>query len=87
MSANVPLTIPHILRGSSKYTIQFSVHDTENNMDAYVDNHIKPSDLAGNIATIQPASLPRFSRGGQRELRANYWKGDKLIGTEDLGAI
>lgn len=84
----VPLTIPVSLRGAENFSVQFSVHDEKRMMDAYVDKHVQASELtAGDVATIQQASLPRFSSGAPRALRANYWKGSKFCGVEDLGLV
>jgi hypothetical protein len=84
----IPLTIPPVLQGNTNYTIQFSVHNEAQAMDVYVEDHMKAADLAaGSVAVIERSSLPQFSTGAQRILRANYWKGSKLIGTEVLGAI
>jgi hypothetical protein len=83
----LPLNIPTTLQGTNDFSIQLSVHNTEQDMDAYVEECIQPSDLtAGNVLTLQRASLPRF-RSGSRELRVNYWKGGKFVGTENLGVV
>lgn len=57
-------------------------------MEIYIEDHIKAVDVAtGNVAVLHRSSLPQFSSGAGRLLRANYWKGNKWIGTEELGAI
>ena len=82
------LTIPASLQGTYNYTIQFSVCNTTDDNEAFLEQHIAATDLAaGNIATIRDDAMPRFKSGGRRELKAHYWKGGKLVGTQDLGVV
>jgi len=67
----IPLTIPTSLKGKDNYTIQFSIHNLDNDGEIFLEEHMKPSDLSGSgeqrVASLSRASLPSFSKGGDGE--------------------
>jgi hypothetical protein len=85
----IPLTIPSSLEGKDNYTIQFSIHNLDTDGEVFIEEHLKPSDLVGSgeqrVASFSRAELPRFSRGGEVELKAWFWRGGKVVGREGCG--
>ena len=93
MSLSVNLTVPPTLRSQSNYTVQFSILRPADGSEIFVDNHLTPSTLSNGTddsqktATVSRSSLPRFSDGGDIELRAHFWKGDKLVESQKCGPL
>lgn len=88
----VPLNIPSALANTSNYQIQFSLCNTETDGQIFLEKKSSPSDLTAGrngtlTATFARGELPRFSDDGEVELRAHFWKGQKLIETVDCGII
>jgi hypothetical protein len=90
-TVRVPLTIPSTLSNTDKYTIQFSIHNIENDGEIFIEEHMKPSDLTGSgdqrVASLSRANLPKFNGGGDVELKAWFWKGGKVVGREVCGRV
>jgi hypothetical protein len=88
----VPISVPSALVNKSNYKIQFSLYHPETAGEIFIDMDYSPSDLTAGqnrtlIATFPHGNLPRFRQGGERELRAHFWKGQKLIETVDCGDV
>jgi hypothetical protein len=89
---HIPLTIPSSLVNKTNYSIQFSLHNIDNDNDIFIETLYDPSDLTagqnGNLtASLSRGQLPRFNSGGDVELRAHFWKGQKFIESVDCGRI
>jgi hypothetical protein len=88
----MPLTIPTSLQATQNYKIQLSIYSPELDKEIFMETLYKPSDLTatangGYAVVLNRASMPRFREPTQSVLRAHFWKGSKLVGTEDLGTV
>jgi hypothetical protein len=88
----IPVTIPASLQPTQNYNIQFSLYSPELNQETFIEKLYSPSELTrsasgGYTAVLPRANLPRFRGETECGLRAHFWKGSKLIGTEELGRV
>lgn len=95
MAANIriPFTLPSSLPPNSNYTIQMSLHHVDRDTDIFIEHLLQPGDLAaGNsaqqkVVVLPSGSLPRFKHDGEVHMMAHFWKGGKLVETQDCGQI
>jgi len=92
----LPLTIPDSVDLTKKFTVQLAVHGQERDGSIFLEQLYQPSDLtsAGEDERSRVLILPRekferpqFSHEQETSLKAYFWKGQKLVGTADLGLI
>jgi hypothetical protein len=87
------LTIPTAIDLDSKYTVQLSIHGGDDS-SIYLEDALGPSDLLSNgsnvrdkLIVVKRGSLPQYRDRRAVELRANFYKGQKLVEIVDCGRI
>lgn len=89
---HIPLTIPPSLQ-TPTYTVQFSIHSPTLDEEIFMEKIYAASDLTtsaagGTMAVLPPRErLPRFRRETECMLRAHFWKGGRLVESEEVGRI
>lgn len=93
VNIQIPLTLPPSLAPESKFTIQMSLHHVDCDTDIFLEQHVNSEDLAAGsnaqqkVAVVPSGSLPRFKHDGEVHMMAHFWKGMKLVDTQDCGQI
>jgi hypothetical protein len=80
----IPLSIPSSLQGKANYTVQISVRSVEHDSEVFIDKHFTAGDLRATsdgsmVASLGRSEIPRFRDGRDVELRAHFWKGERLV--------
>jgi hypothetical protein len=90
----LPLIIPDAVDLNKKHSIQLAIHGEDRDTAIFLDQQYQLSDLTATsenerskVLNLPRANIARFRRQQDTTLQAYFWKGQKFVGTVDLGSI